>query len=337
MGEMWLEGERGVLRLDGDARLWWKPHHGPEHRTRLRQRRATAFGGGVHGAAGPRAGAPAQRRAAREQRPRLPAQPARAGGRLPIACLRTARRDGRLRSRHPAVKGPFPMNKRICFRSPSPRPPCSSPFPCAAQTVLKFSHTDQQSGARQAAAQVFAKKVEELHAGPLQGAGLLLQPARQRPEEHRAADRWAASTSRSRRPARTHRTLPTLNLTMMPFLVDSYQQGWKMYDESQWLKDQFAKAPAKGFRFLSTWEAGFRSMTTKHPLNSPERCQGQEAAHLSQRDDALDARVDGLQHPDHAAARGLPRDPAGRRRRARRTRSTPSIRTSSTRSRPTSR
>ena len=30
MGEMWLEGERGVLRLDGDARLWWKPHGGPE-------------------------------------------------------------------------------------------------------------------------------------------------------------------------------------------------------------------------------------------------------------------------------------------------------------------
>lgn len=30
MGEMWLEGERGVLRLDGDARLFFKPHHGPE-------------------------------------------------------------------------------------------------------------------------------------------------------------------------------------------------------------------------------------------------------------------------------------------------------------------
>ncbi len=30
MGEMWLEGERGVLRLDGDARLWWKPHHGTQ-------------------------------------------------------------------------------------------------------------------------------------------------------------------------------------------------------------------------------------------------------------------------------------------------------------------
>ena len=34
-----------------------------------------------------------------------------------------------------------------------------------AQTTLKFSHTDQQAGARQAAAVVFAKKVEELTAG----------------------------------------------------------------------------------------------------------------------------------------------------------------------------
>lgn len=30
MGEMWLEGERGVMRLDGDARLWWQPHGGAE-------------------------------------------------------------------------------------------------------------------------------------------------------------------------------------------------------------------------------------------------------------------------------------------------------------------
>ncbi|MDA1099359.1 MAG: Gfo/Idh/MocA family oxidoreductase [Proteobacteria bacterium] len=30
MGEMWLEGSAGVLRLDGGGRLWWKPHGGPE-------------------------------------------------------------------------------------------------------------------------------------------------------------------------------------------------------------------------------------------------------------------------------------------------------------------
>lgn len=32
MGEMWLEGEAGVLRLDGDAGLWWQPHGGDERR-----------------------------------------------------------------------------------------------------------------------------------------------------------------------------------------------------------------------------------------------------------------------------------------------------------------
>lgn len=30
MGEHWLEGSRGVLRLDGDGRLFWKPHGQPE-------------------------------------------------------------------------------------------------------------------------------------------------------------------------------------------------------------------------------------------------------------------------------------------------------------------
>ncbi len=30
MGEMWLEGSAGILRLDGMGRLWWKPHGGPE-------------------------------------------------------------------------------------------------------------------------------------------------------------------------------------------------------------------------------------------------------------------------------------------------------------------
>jgi TRAP-type transport system periplasmic protein len=60
----------------------------------------------------------------------------------------------------------------------------------------------------------------------------------------------------------------------MPFMVDNYQQGWALYDNSKWLKEQFDKAPAKGFRFLSTWEAGFRSMTTKDALNSPDQAKG---------------------------------------------------------------
>ncbi len=45
MGEMWLEGERGVLRLDGNASLWWKPHHGAESEHVYAHDAPGAFGG----------------------------------------------------------------------------------------------------------------------------------------------------------------------------------------------------------------------------------------------------------------------------------------------------
>jgi predicted dehydrogenase len=47
MGECWLEGSAGVLRLDGDARLWWKPHHGAEAEHVYDRGPDDAFGGGA--------------------------------------------------------------------------------------------------------------------------------------------------------------------------------------------------------------------------------------------------------------------------------------------------
>jgi predicted dehydrogenase len=47
MGEMWLEGSSGVLRLDGDARLWWKPHGGEEREHAYDRGREDTFGGGA--------------------------------------------------------------------------------------------------------------------------------------------------------------------------------------------------------------------------------------------------------------------------------------------------
>jgi predicted dehydrogenase len=47
MGEMWLEGARGVLRLDGEARLWWKPHQQDEVEHRYDSGPADTFGGGA--------------------------------------------------------------------------------------------------------------------------------------------------------------------------------------------------------------------------------------------------------------------------------------------------
>ncbi|MCW5645399.1 MAG: TRAP transporter substrate-binding protein [Rhodoferax sp.] len=148
-------------------------------------------------------------------------------------------------------------------------------LPAAAQTVLKFSHTDQQAGARQAAAEVFAKKVEELTQGRYKVNVYCCSQLGNDPKniEQLALGGidFTVSSTGSYAPH-----VPSLNLTMMPFLVDNYQQGWKLYDESKWLKDQFAKAPEKGFRFLSTWEAGFRSMTTKDALNSPDDAKGKK-------------------------------------------------------------
>jgi tripartite ATP-independent transporter DctP family solute receptor len=70
--------------------------------------------------------------------------------------------------------------------------------------------------------------------------------------------------------------IPTLNLMLMPYLVDTYEQGWKLYDDSAWLKKQFEQGPAKGFRFLANWEAGFRSMTTKGELKTPADAKGKK-------------------------------------------------------------
>ena len=50
MGEMWLEGSLGVLRLDGEARLWWKSHHGAEVQHVYASGSALSFGGGACGA-----------------------------------------------------------------------------------------------------------------------------------------------------------------------------------------------------------------------------------------------------------------------------------------------
>jgi TRAP-type C4-dicarboxylate transport system substrate-binding protein len=61
-----------------------------------------------------------------------------------------------------------------------------------------------------------------------------------------------------------------------PFLVETFEQGWELYDNSEWLKGEFDKLPPLGFRILATWEAGFRSFTTKDPLNSPADAVGKK-------------------------------------------------------------
>jgi predicted dehydrogenase len=46
-GEMWLEGEKGVLRLDGNAKLYFKPHQAPEQLLIFDAGSDSQFGGGA--------------------------------------------------------------------------------------------------------------------------------------------------------------------------------------------------------------------------------------------------------------------------------------------------
>jgi predicted dehydrogenase len=47
MGEMWVDGEKGSLRLDGDGRLWFKPLHAPEVACDNDRGDLAAYGGGA--------------------------------------------------------------------------------------------------------------------------------------------------------------------------------------------------------------------------------------------------------------------------------------------------
>src|ERR1017187_4054044 len=144
-----------------------------------------------------------------------------------------------------------------------------------AQTILKFSHTDQPGGARQRAAELFGQKLSEYTQGRYK---VQVYPAGQLANDPKSVEQlqlggidFAVTGTGT---YATH--IPTLNLTMLPFIFSSYEQGWRFYDESKWLKAQFAKAPEKGFRFLSTFEAGFRDLTTKQPINSPADAKGKK-------------------------------------------------------------
>ncbi|MEO8543252.1 MAG: TRAP transporter substrate-binding protein [Burkholderiaceae bacterium] len=148
-------------------------------------------------------------------------------------------------------------------------------MPTSAQTILKFSHTDQPGGSRQKSAELFAQKVEQYTQGRYK---VQIYPAGQLANDPKAIEQLQLGgidfTVSGTGSYATH--IPTLNLTVLPYLVENYEQGWKLYDDSKWLKAQFDKAPSKGFRFLATWEAGFRDMTTKEPLASPADAKGKK-------------------------------------------------------------
>ena len=104
-----------------------------------------------------------------------------------------------------------------------------------AVETLRFSHTDNPGGSRQAAAEVFAEKVAEYTDGRYE---VQIFPSGQLANDPKAIELLQLGgvdfTVSATGSYATH--LPSLNLTAMPFLVDTYEQGWDLYDNSAWLQ-----------------------------------------------------------------------------------------------------
>jgi tripartite ATP-independent transporter DctP family solute receptor len=142
-----------------------------------------------------------------------------------------------------------------------------------AGTTLRFGHTDPPDGLRHKAALMFADKVKQYtqgrytvdvhHSGTLGSDPKLLEQVKL------GAIDFAVTGI-----AIYANQLPELGLLALPYLVESYEQGWHLYDTSPWVKQWFANLQAKNIRILSVFEAGFRQVTANRPVQTPADVKG---------------------------------------------------------------
>lgn len=141
--------------------------------------------------------------------------------------------------------------------------------------ILKLNHTDTPSGARHLAAELFAAKVEEYTRGRYRVMVFHSGQLGNDPQSIKAVSEGKLDFTTSATGSFAS-LVPELNLTALPYLVENYEQGWRFYDESPWMRQQFDKLPAKGLRHLATWEAGFRSFTTRFAFAAPADAKGKK-------------------------------------------------------------
>lgn len=141
--------------------------------------------------------------------------------------------------------------------------------------TLKLNHTDTPSGIRHQASDLFAAQVAKLSGGRIKVMVFHSGQLGNDPQSIKLVSEGKLDFTISATGSFAG-LVPELNLTALPYLVSNYEEGWRFYDESVWLRQQFDKLPAKGVRRMATWEAGFRSFTTRSPLNTPADAQGKK-------------------------------------------------------------
>ncbi|WP_270936388.1 TRAP transporter substrate-binding protein [Falsiroseomonas oryzae] len=141
--------------------------------------------------------------------------------------------------------------------------------------TLRLNHTDTEVGARQEAANLFARRVQELTDGRFRvqvfHSGQLANDARSLEQVAVGSIDLAITGVVT---YATH-TRP-LNLIALPYLAETYEQGWRLYDNSRFIAEQKQALIGRGMRIVGDWEAGFRSFSTTFALPSPAAARGRK-------------------------------------------------------------
>ena len=105
--------------------------------------------------------------------------------------------------------------------------------------VLKLTHTDGPTGARQAASELFAKKVGEYTKGrykvDVYHSGQLANDQKGLEQAALGGVDFAISGN-----IVYANIVKEYNLTSLPYLIDSYEQGWHFYDDTNFMKEMMA-------------------------------------------------------------------------------------------------
>jgi tripartite ATP-independent transporter DctP family solute receptor len=142
-----------------------------------------------------------------------------------------------------------------------------------AGTTLRLGHTDPPDGLRHKASLLFADKVKDYtqgrytvdahHSSTLGDDPKLLEQVKLGAIDFAVTGVGIYSNQ-----------IPELGLLALPYLVETYEQGWQLFDTSPWVKQWFEKLQTKNIRYLAMWETGFRQVTAKKPVHTPDDVKG---------------------------------------------------------------
>jgi tripartite ATP-independent transporter DctP family solute receptor len=142
-----------------------------------------------------------------------------------------------------------------------------------AATIFKLGHTDPPDSPRHKAAILFADKVKQYTSGKYEVNVYHSETLGNDPKLIELTKLGGVDFCVSGIAIYANQ-LPELGLLALPYLVETFDQGWHLYDDSEWVKNYFNKLLDKNIRILSVWEAGFRCMTTKKPVNTVADVKG---------------------------------------------------------------